>query len=152
MNVIAKHPRRKKIKKKKHFSGFYPNLLIKVIIWVHKKGHILSLSEKLKCAQKLYLLITWWVCRVCTILWTLKRRLVLIFDGWCSVSTTYFSVCTKWQKVFVEKVADTFFYPILLWGWEFSWVCVHGYGSWSFEKWFLSVKRYGSFIMHDILQ
>ena len=107
MNAIAKHPRRKKLKKK-HFSGFYPNLLIKVIIWVHKKGHILSLSEKLKCAQKLYLLITWWVCRVCTILWTL-RRLVLIFDGWCSVSTTYFSVCTKWQKVFVEKVADTFF-------------------------------------------
>lgn len=45
------------------------------------------------------------------------------------------------KKVFVEKVADTFFYPILLWGWEFSWVCVHGYGSWSFEKWFLSVKR-----------
>ena len=83
------------------------------------------------------------------ILWTL-RRLVLIFDVWCSVSTTYFSVCTKWQKVFVEKVADTFFYPILLWGWEFSWVCVHGYGSWSFEKWFLSVKRYSSFIMHDI--
>ena len=106
----------------------------------HKKGHILNLSEMLKCAQKLHhLLITWWVCRVlyCE-LWDVWF-LYLMYDVVCLL---HILVCAQNdKKVFVEKVADTFFYPILLWGWEFSWVCVHGYGSWSFEKWFLSVKR-----------